>query len=186
MPELDPQIVLAKMKKAAYDDADRKFKFREHLNSGLFREMPRKADTPRAPTAIERLNEQNLQELRDYFREYNASNRSSNVDDTNRTMSVLDESEVNEMFAFYAQESKVAGSVWGDIFRNSYLATVRNAPPSITPGKNEDFHPSLKGEELRNSFLYANLIPPPNPVRKHFMNHDHLSKKSLSVLKQCS
>ena len=118
VPELDPSIVIAKMKKACYDDADRSLKYKEHLNSGLYRELPRKADTPRAPTAIERLNEQNLQELRDYFREYNVSNRSSNVDDTNRTMSVLDESEVNEIFAFYTQESRVAGSVWGDIFRN--------------------------------------------------------------------
>ena len=54
----------------------------------------------------------------------------------------------------------------------------------ITPCKNEDFHPSLKGDELRNSFLYVNLIPPPNPVRKQF--HDHFSKKSLSVLSQFS
>ena len=100
-------------------------------------------------------------------------------------MSVLDESEVNEMSVFWAQESKVANSVWGDIFRNQYLKTVRNAPPLITPGKNEDFHPSLKGDELRNSLLYVNLIPPPNPIRKQ-LNHDHISKKSLSVISQCS
>ena len=94
--------MIAKWKKASYDDADRKLKYQEQLNNGLYRELPRKSETPRAPTAIERLNEQNLQELRDYFREYNASNRSSNVDDTNRTMSVLDEAEANEMLAFNA------------------------------------------------------------------------------------
>ena len=60
VPELDPHIQLAKMKKASYDDADREFRYREHINSGLYREIPRKAETPRAPTAIERLNEQNL------------------------------------------------------------------------------------------------------------------------------
>ena len=56
----------------------------------------------------------------------------------------------------------------------------------MTPGKNEDFPSSLKGDELRNSFLYVNLIPPPNPVRKALVNHDHLSKKSLSVISQYS
>lgn len=94
--------MIAKWKKASYDDADRKLKYQEQLNNGLYRELPRKSETPRAPTAIERLNEQNLQELRDYFREYNVSNRSSNIDDTNRTMSVLDEAEANEMLAFCA------------------------------------------------------------------------------------
>ena len=71
--------------------------------------------------------------LRDYFKECNASDRSSNVDATNRTLSVLDENEANEVITFLTQESRNAGSVWGDIYRNRFLKSVRNPPAALTP-----------------------------------------------------
>lgn len=67
---------------------------------------------------MERQNDWQLYALRDYFREYCASDRSSNVEESNRTLSVLDETEANEVGGFEPRDSLVAGSVWGDIYRN--------------------------------------------------------------------
>ena len=37
-----------------------------------------------------------------------------------------------------------ANNVWGDIKRNNYLLTISNAPKDLTPGENNELHPSLK------------------------------------------
>ena len=62
--------------------------------------LPRKSETPRDKNRLVREKAWELHALRDYFREYNASERSSNVDATNRTLSVLDESEAYEVLTF--------------------------------------------------------------------------------------
>ena len=63
--------------------------------------------------------------MRSYFHNYNqpshGSQRSFNVDDSNRTLSIVDENEAQEVVAFLAHEGVVAGNVWGDIYRNKYL-----------------------------------------------------------------
>ena len=54
--------------------------------------------------------------------------RSSNVDDSNHTPSVLDEFEAQEVLNFLTNSNRVAGNVWGDIYRNKFLDSIRNAP----------------------------------------------------------
>ena len=63
-----------------------------------------KALTPRCKNIQDREKESQVYALRNYFREYNISQRSSNVDDTNRTLSVLQEHEANEILTFLAKE----------------------------------------------------------------------------------
>ena len=59
-------------------------------------------------------------------------------------MSVLDESEINEVLEFLTKESKIVDSVWGDIYRNQFLNTVRNAPREMNlDGTAEGFHPNI-------------------------------------------
>ena len=73
-----------------------------------------------------------------------ASARSSNVDDTQRQLSILDESEINDVLNFLAKESKNVDSVWGDIYRNQFLNTVRNAPREMSlDGTADGCHPSI-------------------------------------------
>ena len=91
--------------------------------------------------------------LRDYFREYNASDRSSNVDATNRTLSVMDEFEANEVILFLSKESHKAENVWGDIYRNKFLKSVNNPPSALTPNHGEEFHSGLNEKKLKNSKL---------------------------------
>ena len=59
--------------------------------------MP-KARTPRPSNILERENEWEINALRDYLKEY--TDRSCNIDDTNRTLSVLDENEAQDVMFF--------------------------------------------------------------------------------------
>ena len=65
----------------------------ERIITDFNKYMSQKAVTPRNRSRLERENQWELNALRDYFREYGGSERSCNVDDTNRTLSVMDESE---------------------------------------------------------------------------------------------
>ena len=145
--------------------------------------LPKKSETPRAPNVVERSVEQNLQALKRYFREFNESHRSSNIDDTNRTLSVLDETEINDVLKFFAKEAKVADSVWGDIFRNKFLLSLKDAPKQLTPSNNEDYHPSLKADEIRQSRLYISTKQPDFNLKKA---KKAASDLSLSARVQCS
>ena len=93
------------------------------------------------------------------------SARSSNVDDSNRCLSVMEEHKAQEVIEFLTQESLAAGSVWGDIYRNRFLASVRNPPSGLTPeanivpaadggdGSQLEFHPNIRAAKLQESCL---------------------------------
>mmetsp|Transcript_4496 Transcript_4496/g.5973 ORF Transcript_4496/g.5973 Transcript_4496/m.5973 type:complete len:98 (+) Transcript_4496:624-917(+) len=71
--------------------------------------------------------------LKEFLDPSRMSQRSSNIDDSNRTLSVLDELEAQEVLGFLTKESRVAGHVWGDIYRNKFLNSIRGAPEQLTP-----------------------------------------------------
>ena len=58
----------------------------------------------------------------------------------------MDETEAAEVIIFFNNESLEAGSVWGDIYRNRYLASARNPPAKLTPNNDEEFHSQIKAE----------------------------------------
>ena len=122
----------------------------------------RKAKSSRDSDLEERENEWQCNALRDYFRNY-SSNRSSNFDDSNRVMSVMDENEPNEVMAFVAHEANITGNVWGDIYRNSFLKSVNNPPNQLSryPGTGDEnprnFHPNIDEEKLRASRLWSSF-----------------------------
>ena len=89
--------------------------------------------TPREKNGHDREQQNQIKAIREYYRQYNESQRSSNVDDTNRTLSILDEYEAQEILAFIANDSKWVNQVWGDIYRNKFLDTIRNPPRDLTP-----------------------------------------------------
>ncbi len=66
--------------------------------------------------------------LRNYIKSYKIE-RSDNVDDSDRTHSILDEYEPDTIFALITTENPpFHGNVWGDICRNKFLVDVRNPP----------------------------------------------------------
>ena len=73
---------------------------------------------------------------------------------------MIDETEAAEIIQFINNESPEAGNVWGDIYRNRYLASARNPPTGLTPENDGDFHPQIKAEELKNSILDKSFHPP--------------------------
>lgn len=97
----------------------------------------RKAESSQMVNMKERENNWQLEAMRNYFHSFKqpsrGSQRSFNFDDSNMTLSILDENEAQEVFAFLAHEGVVAGNVWGDIHRNRYLQSISNAPSSLTP-----------------------------------------------------
>lgn len=84
--------------------------------------------------------------------------RSSNVDDSNRTLSVLDESEADQILVLMTKDAIQADNVWGDIHRNRYLSTLRDPPDHLTPEYGEDLHPAIKQDELHESKLWSTMI----------------------------
>ena len=87
----------------------------------------------------------------------------------------MDESEAVEVLTFLKQESRAAGSVWGDIYRNRYLASVRNPPSALTPAPNQEFHPNLKAAELKNSILEKSFHMPELKSSKKPSTEEHFS-----------
>ena len=77
--------------------------------------------------------------------------RSSNVDATNRTLSVLDENEADQILVMMTKDAIKADNVWGDIHRNRYLTTLRDPPDHLTPEYGDDLHPAIKHDELQAS-----------------------------------
>jgi len=104
--------------------------------------VPRKAHSHRDAMAADRENLWQLKALQDYFHLYSGSNRSVNVDDSNRTLSIMDENEANEVLALITQDAKQACQIWGDIYRNSFLNSVEDPPFDLTP------LPSNESEEI--------------------------------------
>ena len=106
------------------------------------------------------------------MREHSHSLHSYNIDDSNHTLSIFDESEASEVLNLLAKESLVAGSVWGDIYRNHFLNRVKNPPAALTPekssndGKQQRFHDGIKVEILRESRLWNSMQPPSQDKRK--------------------
>ena len=92
---------------------------------------------------------------------------------------MLDETEINDVLNFFSKESKVADSVWGDIFRNKFLLSLKDAPKQLTPINNEDYHPSLKADEIRQSRIYISTKPPDFKLKKHVQEEG--SDNSLSA-----
>ena len=95
----------------------------------------------------------------------NISQRSVDVDSENHTLSIIDESEAKEVLDIIIKESKVAGNVWGDIYRNQFLASLSDKPSQMTPGEKDAdgegiCHGSFKVEKLQKSKLWEGFIPP--------------------------
>ena len=65
----------------------------ERIITDFSKYLSPKAGTVRERSLVEREYSWELNALRDYFKEYSQSERSCNIDDTNRTLSVMDESE---------------------------------------------------------------------------------------------
>lgn len=126
-------------------------------------------------------NDWKLHALRDYFREYNASDRSSNIDATNHTLSVLDEFEAGQVVTFLAKEGRAAGSVWGDIYRNKFISSVRNPPAGLTPDDNGSFHRVIKVGKLKASCLESTLHAPEIKNKKASTVEDSSALISMSL-----
>ena len=80
-------------------------------------------------------------------------------------VSVLDEHEAHEVLDLIVKDSRAAGSVWGDIYRNRFLESLRDVPSSLTPAGDfingeAIFHGSIMVETLKKSNLWESLIPP--------------------------
>ena len=84
--------------------------------------------------------------------------RSSNVDRTNRTLSVLDENEADHIQVMMSKDAIKADNVWGDIHRNRFLTSLRDPPEHLTPEYGADPHPAIKHDELRASKLWSTMI----------------------------
>jgi len=72
----------------------------------------------------------------------------------------MDENEASEVMAFIKHESNMAGHVWGDMYRNTFLNRVRDPPAELSPSPgNADqsprFHPSVNKNQLRESRLWS-------------------------------
>ena len=65
------------------------------------------------------------------------------------------------------------GSVWGDIFRNKYLASVRNPPNAMTPDENQEYHPNINETLLKNSVLEKSMHAP--EIKKKVSTEEELS-----------
>ena len=78
-------------------------------------------------------------------------------------MSVMDENEANEVMAFVTHEANITGNVWGDIYRNTFLKSVKNPPNRLSrePGIGDDnprnFHPNINVEKLSASGLWSSF-----------------------------
>jgi len=59
--------------------------------------------------------------------------RSSNVDASNRTLSVMEESEPGQVYVLMKKDAIIADNVEGDIYRNRFLASLRDPPDHLTP-----------------------------------------------------
>lgn len=88
---------------------------------------------------------------------------------------MLDESEAQEVLAFLTQENQAAGSVWGDVYRNRYLASVSNPPLALTPDENQEFHPGLKGAQLKESIFEKGFHKPEIKSKKATTTEEDLS-----------
>ena len=87
--------------------------------------------------------------LRNYIKSYKIE-RSDNVDDSDRTHSILDEYEPDTIFAFLTTESPpFHGNVWGDIYRNKFFLDVRNPPEQLTPDGANEVNPCIDIEKLK-------------------------------------
>jgi len=64
------------------------------------------------------------------------------------------------VITFLTQEGHSAGSVWGDIYRNRFLASVRSPPVALTPDENDKFHKSIRVDKLKASCMQSSLIAP--------------------------
>ena len=59
--------------------------------------------------------------------------RSSNVDASNRTLSVMEESEPGQVYVLMKKDAIISDNVEGDIYRNRFLASLRDPPDHLTP-----------------------------------------------------
>ena len=78
-------------------------------------------------------------------------------------MSVMDENEANQVMAFVTREANITGNVWGDMYRNTFLKSVKNPPnqlsraPGTCDGNPINFHPNINVEKLRASRLWSSF-----------------------------
>ena len=136
--------------------------------------------------------------LQEFIDPSKQSMRSSNVDDSNHTPSILDEFEAQEVLNFLTNSNRVAGNVWGDIYRNRFLDSIRNAPVQLTPQDCDQiqdlddivsrFNGPVNVDKLRKSPLWNGFIPPDKSklapsLRAHQGNRDsNLSRENASLL----
>ena len=93
----------------------------------------------------------------------------------------MDEFEANEVILFLSKESQKAENVWGDIYRNKFLKSVKNPPSALTPNHGEEFHSGLNAKKLRNSKLQSSFNPPEIRGKKPSTDEEISAMIPLSV-----
>ena len=56
------------------------------------------------------------------------------------------------------KDAVTAENVWGDIYRNRFLATLRDPPMELTPDYGKDIHPAIKLDQLQKSRIWASMM----------------------------
>jgi len=90
--------------------------------------MPQQQRSARGKNLADRQLAAQLNALQAYILSSNLSQRSSDIDNSMRTLSIMDELEAQEVLSFRKRDSVVADNVYGDIYRNRFLASVCNPP----------------------------------------------------------
>ena len=76
------------------------------------------------------------------------------------------------------KSSQVANSVWGDIYRNKFLRSVRHAPREMTPNERKEFNPSFKKSVNKLAAYYEPIVSKPkdmNSLQVNFSGQEKLA-----------
>ena len=103
------------------------------------------------------------------------------MEDTSRTLSVMEENQVQEILQLLYKKSFAAGNIEGDIYRNRFLSSLRNPPQMLTPdgdflNNQHAFHESIRVEELKESPLWESFMP----LKKRHLMGSHGARHSRS------
>ena len=87
--------------------------------------------------------------------------RSRDIDDSKFTLSVTEEHQAKQVISELYKSSQVANSVWGDIYRNKFLRSVKNAPEQMTPNERKEFNPGFKKSVNKLAAFYEPIMSKP-------------------------
>ena len=152
--------------------------------------IPKRRPSQKIASLSERNKRTQLKVIQHYLNMGGTSVRSSDIDNSNRPMSILDELEALQVYTSVKKDALMAGNVWGDIHRNTFLKHVRDPPQGLTPGESDGekgvFHEAIKVEKLKQSKLWESLLPPDQrkpegSIAPLQSNSDFSGNKSLLV-----